>query len=306
MDKKDALYLIEDFDEYINKYIGECFEENDTFEEALNEDLKSTLGKMLATGAIAAGAAFGNTGIHTQQVGPNSVPNDKVGFGKTPVHLQQRYNYKSDKYGVPTTYELSKSDAKKKLDISFDKELEITKAKILATPDSMLRKYGKEHLEQIAKLMIKAANKYNVDIDILLAIAGTETNFDNNRKSDADAVGMMQITKIAAIDSHKRLQGKSHKSFNFSTFKDLANSIDNAGRIVADLSVRRNNVLEMIFASYNGGTSQATAWRYEQLHRKKLPDGTRAPTLTKETRNYVRKCLTLYSIYKKVQKSYNI
>ena len=75
--------------------------------------------------------------------------------------------------------------------------------------------------------MVNTANKYNVDVDILLAIAGTETNFDNNRKSGAGAIGMMQITKTTAMDSHVRLQGKDKKSFDFDDFKQLKTNIAN-------------------------------------------------------------------------------
>lgn len=268
------------------------------------EDFKSTLGKAAAIGALAAGAAFGNSGIQSKSVGPNNVPNDTVGFGKTSVHLQQRYNYPSTRYGVPKSFELPAGE--KQFEISHKDEIEMTKAKILATPDSILHKYGKKHPTELANLFVRTATKYNVDIDILLAIAGSETGYDVGLQSDKKAIGMMQITPIAAWDSHHRLQGKDSTTFDFSSFAGLEKSIDNAGRLVADISNRRNNVIEMIFATYNGGTAQATAWRYAQLGRTKLPDGKCAPKLTKETREYVDKCVMLYGIYKKVQNTYKL
>lgn len=269
------------------------------------EDLKSTLGKAATVGAIAAGAAFGNSGINANKVGPNAVPGDTVGFGKTSVHLHQRYNYPSTRYGVPTSFKLPKGETK--YEISRKDELAMTKAKIMATPDTILHRYGKTHLNEIANLMIRTSNKYNVDIDILLAIAGAESGYDTSAVSNKKAIGMMQITPIAAWDSHHRLQGhKDSTNYDFSSFAELEKSIDNAGRLVADISKRRNNVIEMIFATYNGGTAQATAWRYAQLGKTKLPDGKPAPKLTKETREYVDKCIMLYGIYKRVQSTYKI
>lgn len=259
------------------------------------------LGKTLATGALAAGMAFGNSGIKSYEVGPNSVSNDPYGFGKTSVHLQQRYDYPSNRYGVPTSFKLA--DGKKKFEISHRDELAMTRAKILATPDSMLKAYGKQHVDEIANLMVRTANKYNVDIDILLAIAGTESNYSANASSNKDAKGMMQITKTAAFDSHVRLQGKDSTTFRMCDYTELPENIDNAGRIVADLSKRRNNVLEMIFSSYNGGTGQASAWRAEQLGNRKY-SGKEVPKLTTETRNYVQRCLRLYKIYKNVQNDF--
>lgn len=260
----------------------------------LSEDFKSTLGKVLGIGALAATTAMGNSNVPANPVKDPS-------FGKnTTVHIHDRYNLESDRYGVPKTYKLKNNKSPYK--ISFKNELELTKKKILATPDSMLRKYGKDNIDLIAKYMVNTANKYNVDVDILLAIAGTETNFDNNRKSGAGAIGMMQITKTTAMDSHVRLQGKDKKSFNFDEFKQLKTNIDNAGRIVAELSKRRNNVIEMILATYNGGTKAATGYRAYVSGSKYDKNGKLAPKLPLETKNYVTRCMNLYKIYKKIEK----
>ena len=248
---------------------------------------EGVLSRALGAGALAAGLAFGNSGVEARPV-----KDDSFGKGNV-VHLQQRYNMDHDRYGVPTSYKVKSGPAAK---FSIREEVELTKKKILATPDSMLRKYGKENVGTIAKYMVNTANRYNIDVDILLSIAGTETNFDNNRTSGAGARGMMQITKIAAFDSHTRLQGKKEKTFNFKDIDRLKDNIDNAGRIVADLSKRRSNVVEMIFASYNGGTREATRWReYKSGKKSRLSD---------ETRNYVDRCMRLYKVYKQVQKNY--
>ena len=268
----------------------------------LDEDLKGTLGKALGIGALAATTAFGNSGIDVKKATPGNVPNDNAGFGKKTVHLQQRYNFDHDRYGVPTSYKLK--DGNKVSQFTINEEIDLTKKKILATPDSMLKKYGKENLETIAKLMVNTANKYNIDIDILLAIAGTESNYDHSASSDKGARGMMQITKTAAYDSHTRLQGKSPKTFSMDNIKSLKNNIDNAGRIIADLSVRRNNVIEMMLASYNGGTAQATSWRAYTQNSKLDKNGKPVKPLTKETKNYVERCMALYNKYKEVQKNY--
>lgn len=278
----------------------EILKENDY--SILNEDLKKTLGKALGIGALAASAAFGNSGIDIKQATPGNVPNDNAGFGKRTVHLQQRYNFNHDKRGVPTSYKVKDGSAVSQFTVK--EEIELTKQKILATPDSMLRKYGKDSIETIAKLMVKTANKYNLDIDILLAIAGTESNFDHNATSNKGAKGMMQITKTAAFDIHTRLRGKSPETFSMNDIQSLKNNIDNAGRLLADLSGRRNNVIEMILATYNGGTEQATSWRAYTQNSKVDKYGKPVKPLTKETKDYVERCMALYNKYKEVQKNY--
>ena len=261
----------------------------------LSEDLKSTLGKAVGIGALAASTVFGNSNIDAKPV------NDTT-FGKNSiVHIHDRYNLDSDRYGVPKTYKLSNN--KSPFVINKKDEIELTKKKILATPPSMLRKYAKENLDAIAKCMVETANKYNIDVDLLLAMAGTESNFDNNSKSGAGAIGIMQITKNTAYDTHFRLQKKDKNTFDFDKLKDLETNIDNAGRIVANLSKRYNNIIEMIWAAYNGGRRQTTAWRAYKANTNLDKDGNEAPKLAKETKNYVDRCLKLYKIYKDVQKN---
>lgn len=261
----------------------------------LSEDLKSTLGKAVGIGALAASTVFGNSNIDAKPV------NDTT-FGKNSiVHVHDRYNLDSDRYGVPKTYKLSND--KSPFVINKKDEIELTKKKILATPPSMLRKYAKENLDTIAKCMVETANKYNIDVDLLLAMAGTESNFDNNSKSGAGAIGIMQITKNTAYDTHFRLQKKDKNTFDFDKLKDLETNIDNAGRIVANLSKRYNNIIEMIWAAYNGGRRQTTAWRAYKANTNLDKDGNEAPKLAKETKNYVDRCLKLYKIYKEVQKN---
>lgn len=261
----------------------------------LSEDLKSTLGKAVGIGALAASTVFGNSNIDAKPV------NDTT-FGKNSiVHVHDRYNLDSDRYGVPKTYKLSND--KSPFVINKKDEIELTKKKILATPPSMLRKYAKENLDAIAKCMVETANKYNIDVDLLLAMAGTESNFDNNSKSGAGAIGIMQITKNTAYDTHFRLQKKDKNTFDFDKLKDLETNIDNAGRIVANLSKRYNNIIEMIWAAYNGGRRQTTAWRAYKANTNLDKDGNEAPKLAKETKNYVDRCLKLYKIYKEVQKN---
>lgn len=259
----------------------------------LSEDLKSTLGKAVGISALAASTVFGNSNIDAKPVKDST-------FGKNSiVHVHDRYNLESDKFGVPTTYKLSNN--KSPYTISKKDEIELTKKKILATPKSMLKNSAKENLDIIAKYMVETANKYNVDIDILLAIAGTESNFSNDSKSGKGAVGIMQITRNTAYDSHFRLQKKDKDTFDFDKIKDLKTNIDNAGRIIANLSKRHKNVIEMILSAYNGGRRAATAWRAYKSGSKLDKDGNPAPKLPEETKNYVEKCMKLYKIYKDVQ-----
>ena len=256
---------------------------------------EGVISKALGAGALAAGLAFGNSGVKAKPVTDDS-------FGKgSVVHMQQRYNTNFDKFGVPKNYKASPEDSSK---FTFKDEIDLTKKKILATPDTMLKKYGRKNLDIIAKYMVNTAHKYNIDIDILLAMAGTESNYDNSAVSNKGARGMMQITKKTAYDTHTRLSGKPEKTFNFEDFNDLAYNIDNAGRIIANLSKSHKNVIEMMLADYNGGRQQSTNFRSYISKSKYDRDGRPAKPLANETKNYIERCMSLYKIYKKVQKDY--
>lgn len=265
----------------------------DKDENLLNEGI---LKKALGVGALAAGLAFGNSNVAQKEVRDDS-------FGKgSKVHLQLRKDLPHDKYGVPTSYKVKDKSVIKGM--SLKDEIELTKKKILSTPDSMLKKEGKENVDKIAKYITTTANKYNIDVDILLAMAGTESNYKHaGTVSNKGARGIMQITPIAAKDAHVRLQGGSEKTFNFDDMLDLKKNIDVAGRKLADLSKTHNNVIEMMLAAYNGGRRQATAWRAYKANTKFDKNGGKAPALTKETRQYVERCLMLYKLYKKINKS---
>lgn len=265
----------------------------DKDENLLNEGI---LKKALGVGALAAGLAFGNSNVAQKEVQDDS-------FGKgSKVHVQLRKDLPHDKYGVPTSYTVKDKSVVKGM--SLKDEIELTKKKILSTPDSMLKKEGKENVDKIAKYITTTANKYNIDVDILLAMAGTESNYKHaGTVSNKGARGIMQITPIAAKDAHVRLQGGSEKTFDFDDMLDLKKNIDVAGRKLADLSKTHNNVIEMMLAAYNGGRRQATAWRAYKANTKFDKNGGKAPALTKETRQYVERCLMLYKLYKKINKS---
>lgn len=265
----------------------------DKDENLLNEGI---LKKALGVGALAAGLAFGNSNVAQKEVRDDS-------FGKgSKVHVQLRKDLPHDKYGVPTSYKVK--DKSVVNGMSLKDEIELTKKKILSTPDSMLKKEGKENVDKIAKYITTTANKYNIDVDILLAIAGTESNYKHaGTVSNKGARGIMQITPIAAKDAHVRLQGKSENTFNFDDMLDLKKNIDTAGRKLADLSKSHNNVIEMMLAAYNGGRKAATGWRAYKAKSKYDKNGNIAPALTKETRQYVERCLMLYKLYKKINKS---
>ncbi len=239
----------------------------DKDENLLNEGI---LKKALAVGALAAGLAFGNSGVAQKEVRDDS-------FGKgSKVHVQLRKDLPHDKYGVPTSYKVRDKSVVKGMNLKD--EIELTKKKILSTPDSMLKKEGKENVDKIAKYITVTANKYNVDVDILLAMAGTESNYKHaGTVSNKGARGIMQITPIAAKDAHVRLQGGSEKTFDFDDMLDLKKNIDVAGRKLADLSKSHNNVIEMMLAAYNGGRGQATAWRAYKANSKYDKNGNIAP-----------------------------
>ena len=61
--------------------------------------------------------------------------------------------------------------------------------------------YKLEYTEYVKKY----ANEYNVDEYLIYAIIKAESNFNENAKSSSDAIGLMQIMEITAIETARKM-----------------------------------------------------------------------------------------------------
>lgn len=262
----------------------------------LNE---SKFGNSLAALGMAAGIANANMDMK-----PVHGYDAKYG-NKTSTLFQQRYDHKFD----ADDYKYEFNRMPDKLDkIAYDSlDIEATKEKILATPDSLLSKYGKANVNKIAKYVVDASDKYDIDVNILLAVLSTETNFDQNRVSDTGVRSIAQITNSTLTD----LQTNRHIDKHHSIDKIVANvkdAIYASADMINYFSTHMHNNIEMIFAEYNGGAlGGASPYRmYRQgMSKDKIISWMKRNGCTSdnikhfftETIPYVQKCMKAYKYY---------
>lgn len=270
-------------------------------EKLLNEDWKSKLAKAATIGSLATGLAYGNTGI-------KPVQGHDVKYGKDTVAtlFHPRYGSSIDagKYDYIFDKEPDTLSNQPAIDTT---DYKLTAAKILATPTEILKKYGKLHADSIAKYAVDAAHKYNIDVNILLAILSTESGFDQNATSNTNVCSIAQITRstLKSLQKHKRLKNKhDYEKIKTST----KHAIDAAADIIGYFSNHVHGNIEMIFAEYNGGhAGGASPYR---MHRQGKTDADIAAWMKKnkykkstithyfdETEPYVEKCMKAYHFY---------
>lgn len=266
----------------------------------LSELNESKFSNSLAALGLAAGIANANTDMRP-------LHGYDVRYGsKTPTMFQQRYNHELDvdNYNYKLSQEPDSFLEKPKAD-SID--VQNTVEKILATPDSILSKYGKEHVKEIAEYTVKSAEHYDIDINILLAVLSTETNFDQTRVSHTGVKSIAQITTSTFNSLQNR--GKIDKHHNMDLIRTNPKAaIHAAADMLNYFSKHMHNNIEMIFAEYNGGaTGGASPYRmYRQgMSKEKIIKWMKENNCSNEvikhffteTIPYVQKCMRAYKYY---------
>jgi len=202
------------------------------------------LTKAIATAGLAAGIANANIGM-------KPVQGFDTKYGNTTKTLfQQRHSHKLD----ASEFDYKLDSLPKLTKTTYDStDIQHVKDKILATPDSILSKYGKANADTIAKYVVKAADKYDIDVNILLAILATETGFNQNAVSHTGVRGIGQITGLTLTSLQAK--GKIDKSHTLEGIRtDVKKAIYAAADIINYYSKHMHGNIEMTFAEYNGGT----------------------------------------------------
>jgi hypothetical protein len=140
-----------------------------------------------------------------------------------------------------------------------------SKAKTVGTSFDSILKKETTSLEDIFE---KAADKYNVDIDLLKAIAKQESNFNPKAESHSGAQGVMQLMPATA------------KSLGVTDSFDAEHNIMGGAKYISGLLDKYNGDTKLALAAYNAGSGNVAKY------------GGIPPF--KETQNYVVKVMKYY------------
>lgn len=265
-----------------------------------SELYESKVSNSLAVLGLAAGVATANT-----EMKPVQAVDTKYG-GKTTQLFQQRYNKDFDANHF--SYAVDELPDKFLNKVPYDSlDIDNTKEKILSTPAAHLTKYGKQHVNEIAQYVVDACDKFDIDVNVMLAILSTETGFNQEAVSYTGVRGIGQITKTTLTDLQARKRISKHHNID-KVKTNLKDAIYAAADIIGYYSTHMHDNLELIFAEYNGGSKGgASPYRmYRQgISTQKIVDWMKQNGCSEsvihhfftETIPYVTKCMTAYKFY---------
>lgn len=136
-----------------------------------------------------------------------------------------------------------------------------------------------------------AAERYGLDENLVFAVIRTESGFDPNAVSSANAKGLMQLM----TDTAEWICWRRGETYEESRVFEPEYNIDLGCWLLRYLIDRFNGNLEYAAAAYNAGANRVEGWlndpdRFENGELV-IPFG--------ETRNYVKKVMDYYEKYTK-------
>lgn len=125
-----------------------------------------------------------------------------------------------------------------------------------------------------------------LNLEIILSIIKTESNFNKNARSNKGAIGLMQIMPSTAeyIKSEMR---KENRTINGNLFDEKENIAMGVWYLV--YLERKFYSLDYVLVAYNAGETVAKRWEKGGVKPSDIP--------YKETRNYVKKVNFYYENY---------
>lgn len=144
-------------------------------------------------------------------------------------------------------------------------------------------------------LIEKYAQEYNVDSFICYAIIKSESNFNEKAKSHKNAIGLMQIMESTAIETAKKMDIKIEEEDLYNPELNIKIGI----KYLSDLLTKYNNYKLAIIA-YNAGIGNVDKWIADGIIKEDASDLENIPF--EETRNYIKRILKDYKIYKSLYK----
>ena len=135
----------------------------------------------------------------------------------------------------------------------------------------------------------KYSKQYNVDELLIYSIIKAESNFNENAKSTANAIGLMQLMENTAIELTNEINSTSTNLYEPEINIQL-------GIYYFSTLLEKYNNIGLTLAAYNAGMGRVDKWIEEKTIKLDGSDLENIPF--KETNLYVRKILNSYKIYK--------
>lgn len=149
--------------------------------------------------------------------------------------------------------------------------------------------YKKEYSEYV----IKYAEQYGVEENLIYALIKAESNFNPNAVSHQNAKGLMQLMQSTAEDLAK----KSKINLNNENILEPEVNIQLGTQYIASL-LNKYGCVEVALAAYNAGSGNVDKWISSG---KIKADGSDIENIPyKETNTYVRKIMRDYEVYKQL------
>ena len=146
-------------------------------------------------------------------------------------------------------------------------------------------------------IVMEMAEEYNLEPSLVFAVIRTESKFDKNAVSSAQAKGLMQITDDTFLWAQKRANQEELDSENL--FIPRTNI--QYGCYIITLLSQQFSDNETVLAAYNAGQGNVSQWLQDPAYSE---DGVTLKHIPyEETEDYVRRVI---NTQKKYQKLYNI
>ncbi len=143
------------------------------------------------------------------------------------------------------------------------------------------------------ELVEEYSKEYDVDKYLILACIKAESNFKEDAISKKGAKGLMQLMDSTAEELAKSIGIELNEN---DIFKPEIN-INLGTKYISSLLKKYENI-ELALAAYNAGKGKVDNWIKDGTLKEDGSDIENIPY--KETKNYVRKILNDYEIYKKI------
>ena len=144
-----------------------------------------------------------------------------------------------------------------------------------------------EHYDHLQE----AAQKYEVNVFLLAAIARVESNFDENAASNKGAIGVMQVLPSTAFWMSEIYD----LPYQEESLYEAGYNIDMGTRYFSYLLEQYSGERVKALAAYNAGNSNVNRWLREGIWDGTEKDIDNIPY--KETRRYIKKVEFFYKAY---------